>query len=194
YFFPAAHSSVQIEQAGDVILVAQQSLADKQKVVVALTGAIGQKQFATDLIHAARTLRCVFYHCLAKALGKIRMAARPIQNARDQWLHLFRNTAQALCQWRSFLWSEICKLNAASDVERGGAGIANQIGRRGDAQKAESQASKLRILRAAVVELANSCKELIRRKWKATYGIDLIDKDEDLRRPRSKNYLANRPG
>src|SRR5206468_12899218 len=77
---------------------------------------------------------------------------------------------------------EVGQFDAAANVERGRAGIADQVGGSGHAQQAEGQPLELGVLTAAVVALANRGEEFVRGERQAAHRVDLVDEDHELRR------------
>src|SRR5688572_21746601 len=69
------------------------------------------------------------------------------------------------------------QLQALADVERRQAGVTDQIRGRRCTQQTETQALKLRVLAAVIVELPDACEELVRRKRQAAHGVYLVYED-----------------
>src|SRR5207244_2730096 len=75
----------------------------------------------------------------------------------------------------------------------GGAGVLDQVGRAGDAQQAERQSGKLRVLGTAVIAVADRGEELVRREREGADRVDLVHGDDELTRAAEQYYRFQRP-
>src|SRR5689334_7985336 len=107
------------------------------------------------------------------------MAVRPVINAGDQVAGA--RTAQTFGQRQAFVESEVPQLDPAPDVKRAGARIGDQVGGCRRTDQADGQSFHCRVLRAAVVRLAEGGKELVCREGSTLDGVDLIDEYHDWR-------------
>src|SRR5207237_6714892 len=73
------------------------------------------------------------------------------------------------------------QIDAASDVERSGARVADQIRRCRHAQQAEGHRVEPRVFRPAIVALSDGSEKLVCGKWKRSDGVDLVHEDDETR-------------
>ncbi len=79
------HSLIETKQTCDIHFAPQQSLPNKQKVVVPLVRSTSQEQFCAQTIHALLTIDAqIIGYSSAEPLRQIRMSTCPIANTCEQ--------------------------------------------------------------------------------------------------------------
>ena len=103
------------------------------------------------------------------------MAAGPPENAAKKLRGDLGRAAQSFEEWRCFLLLEVGEVDALANVEWGPAAIADEIGGRGDADEAESDAIELGAGGALVVEGTDGGEEFVGGEGKTAHEINLVD-------------------
>src|SRR5437868_7555927 len=104
--------------------------------------------------------RCI-RHGLAESLGEVGMSARPVENSLQQPLAFLLLAPESLAQWQSFFLREVSQLDSSADIERGGAGVTDEIGRGCNAEQTKCQTAQLGVLGSAIVKLADAGEKFI---------------------------------
>jgi hypothetical protein len=174
-----ADAPVVREQLCEIDLAAEHAVADEEEVVIALARPPGEEEVVADSVDAVGVASArVLGNGLAETLGQVRVPTGPVEDAVEQHAPFRRLGGETARKRGGLVIAEVDELDSTPDVERSGARVADEVGRRCDAEQAERQALELWRLRASVEGLADAGEELVGGEGEAAHGVDLVDEHD----------------